>query len=127
MAGSKLARMRQAMFDWTASLRAGPTPATDEPSGSIEIEYVAPTQGPADAGEATVVGAATANISREDMIERLLELNPSVTLEFLEQFPDERLEHYLARLTTARRPRGPEAIWVRRPESSAIVSHVRVR
>jgi hypothetical protein len=43
--------------------------------------------------------------SRSQVISRILELNPTITVSFLASFSDESLGHYLARLNVAQQPR----------------------
>ncbi len=61
-------------------------------------------------------------LTREQVIDRIMEFNRSARAEFLETFDDDRLNHYLDHLVCASSPRGREAVWVRRGESPAIMS-----
>lgn len=61
-------------------------------------------------------------LTREQVIDRIMELNRSARAEFLESFDDNRLNHYLDHLVSAAGPRGRDAVWVRRGESPAIMS-----
>jgi hypothetical protein len=62
-----------------------------------------------------------ADPARGALVEQILALNPTADVRFLSQFGARSLETYLAHLEAARVPRGPDARWVRRPESPAIV------
>jgi len=70
--------------------------------------------------------AARPTLTREQTIERILELNPSASAQFLAQFSDERLMMYLERLGYGAAPRGREARWVHRFETGAVITHERV-
>lgn len=63
-------------------------------------------------------------LTREQVIDRIMEFNRSARAEFLESFDDGRLNHYLDHLVATSVPRGREAIWMRRAESPAIMSRV---
>lgn len=60
-------------------------------------------------------------LSREQMIDRIMTLNPSAGPEFLEEFEDRLLEGYLEHLVASAEPRGRGAVWLRRGDSPAIV------
>lgn len=51
-------------------------------------------------------GPSSSRLSREQLLDRIMTLNPSATSEFLSRFADTDLDEYLARLTTARGARG---------------------
>lgn len=59
--------------------------------------------------------------SRAQMVSRILELNPTTSVSFLNDFSDESLGHYLARLHTLQQPRPAPVGWVRTSETPAIV------
>lgn len=61
-------------------------------------------------------------LTREQLVDRILELNPSATLAFLGEFGEMSLSVYLAHLMAAQEPRGRTATWVRPGDSPAIVS-----
>lgn len=65
-------------------------------------------------------------LSRELVIDEILTLNPSATVDFLNAFSEPRLRLYLTRLRTAQHGRGREARWLRVGDSPAIVSHERM-
>lgn len=64
--------------------------------------------------------------TREQVMDRIMELNPSVKPEFLDRFKDELLRAYLSRLEAIQEPRGRRATWVRRTKSPAIVVRERL-
>lgn len=53
------------------------------------------------------------SLSREQLVDRIIALNPSASVDFLAQFEDHALGDYLEHLNRASRPRGREATWVR--------------
>lgn len=60
-------------------------------------------------------------LRREQLIERIVVINPSASSTFLSSFPEDRLEEYLARLSQSREPRGGGSRWVRQATTPAIV------
>lgn len=59
-------------------------------------------------------------MTRERIVGRILELCPTATTEFLEQFDDDDLHDYLRRLNYSRRPRDSKARWVRDTQDPGI-------
>ena len=59
-------------------------------------------------------------LTREQVVDRIMTLNPTAKPDFLRGFQRGSLSDYLARLDTARSPRGSG--WVRRGNSPAIVT-----
>ena len=66
--------------------------------------------------------ASARRLSHGQVIERILELNPTARTSFLNQFGDDELRSYLDHLTSAARPRGEESRWVRPGDTRAIMS-----
>ena len=64
-------------------------------------------------------------LSGEQVIERILDLNPTASPAFLGQFDTESLRTYLEHLLSARQPRGEASRWVRPSGSRAICSSER--
>lgn len=62
-------------------------------------------------------------LSREQLIDRILMLNPTASPSFLGGFSPNDLTHYLEHLTVAQEPRGREARWVRTNTSPAICKY----
>lgn len=50
--------------------------------------------------------STSSRLTREQLLDRIISLNPSATSEFLERFGDDDLDEYLRRLSRARAPRG---------------------
>jgi len=63
---------------------------------------------------------AECGLSREQLMDRIAELNPSASPEFLARFGLESLGNYFDHLISAQEPRGRMARWVRRGETPAI-------
>jgi hypothetical protein len=53
-----------------------------------------------------------------------MHLNPSAREEFLSRFGQASLAEYLQRLDASKRPRGRDAVWVRRGPTPAIVTRL---
>lgn len=52
-------------------------------------------------------------MNRHQLIEEIRQFNRSVTPEFLRNFDEETLHHYLRRLTMLHGHRGPDTAWIR--------------
>jgi hypothetical protein len=63
-------------------------------------------------------------LTREQVVDRIVNLNPTASTDFLSRFGEGPLSEYLARLDRAKGPRGREARWVRTGSSPAIVVRV---
>jgi len=63
---------------------------------------------------------APGRLSREQVIDHILTINPSAGRQFLEQFESRRLDDYLDRLVASGSPRGREARWTRPGDAPAI-------
>jgi hypothetical protein len=63
-----------------------------------------------------------AALPKSRLVERIIELNPSASPEFLATFPEPALGAYLDHLSLAQEPRGRSAPWIRRGDSPAILS-----
>ncbi len=72
--------------------------------------------------ESLAGASAEARLTREQMVERILDLNKSATPTFLERFEDRPLRNYLDHLVAASSPRGAQSRWIRRGDTPAIVS-----
>ena len=59
--------------------------------------------------------------AREQVIDRIMSLNPTAPLGFLERFGDAGLRDYLDHLIVANAPRGRDSSWIRRNDTPAIV------
>jgi hypothetical protein len=65
--------------------------------------------------------AARPRMSRTQLLERILSMNPSATATFLGRFDDQALAVYLDHLVAAERPRGRDAHWQRPGDSPPIM------
>ncbi|MEL6795356.1 MAG: hypothetical protein AAFO89_00880 [Planctomycetota bacterium] len=59
---------------------------------------------------------------RKSVIGQIIELNPTATANFLNQFNDEQLWLYLSHLVASQAPRGREAVWQRPGDSPAVLA-----
>ncbi len=66
-------------------------------------------------------GADARRLSAGQVIERILELNPTARQSFLSQFGADELRSYLDHLVSASQPRGEASRWVRPGDTSAIM------
>jgi hypothetical protein len=72
--------------------------------------------------EAQAKTSAEPRLTRQQTVERILQINPTATSTFLERFDDRPLRHYLDHLVSASSPRGAESRWMRPGDSPAIVT-----
>jgi len=105
--------MKQSLFDWTGSAKAAQLAAVE--ADIAEAERLARAD---DARTDAVLEPTAAALNREQLIDRILVLNPTASPGFLDAFDEDGLRVYLSRLHHAFTPRGREAVW-RRPEDSA--------
>lgn len=63
----------------------------------------------------------TPALRRDQLVDRIVGLNPTANPSFLLRFPEDRLEEYLNHLQIAAEPRGSR--WVRSASTPAIVWH----
>jgi hypothetical protein len=61
-------------------------------------------------------------LTREQVVSRIIHINPTATAKFLSRFREESLERYLDHLLVASQPRGPQSRWIRPGDSPAIVA-----
>ena len=61
------------------------------------------------------------SMSREQVVDQILSLNPSASSTFLDQFEARELGMYLRHLLSAQEPRGPMARWRRPNDAPAIM------
>jgi hypothetical protein len=64
-------------------------------------------------------------LSRGQLIESILELNPGASLEFLGAFGADELSQYLNHLLWLQQPRTRAAVWVRPGDSPAVLARTR--
>ncbi|QYU69196.1 hypothetical protein J4558_03365 [Leptolyngbya sp. 15MV] len=67
--------------------------------------------------------AEHASLTREQVVDRIIEINPSATVAFLSRFEERPLRAYLDHLIVGKAPRGPASVWIRPGDSPAIVMH----
>jgi len=65
----------------------------------------------------------SARLTREQVVDRIISINPTASVEFLGRFQDGALGHYLDHLIATSAPRGRHARWLRHAETPAIVGH----
>lgn len=53
------------------------------------------------------------NFRRQQLIDQIIAINPSATVDFLAQFEEPALDEYLEHLQASKQPRGRESRWVR--------------
>ncbi len=78
---------------------------------------------PSRLGRADIERPAADSLTRPQILERILELNPSATVEFLGTFCDDAIRAYLDHLSFAQLPRGHRGGW-RRPGDTPAISFV---
>lgn len=86
-------------------LDAPPAPATGAPLGGLPEAASIPTHG---------------RLTREQVVDRIIQINPSATTDFLASFEDLPLRLYLARLAELSGQRGRSARWIRPDGEPAI-------
>lgn len=64
-------------------------------------------------------------LSKGQLIEQILQLNPGATLEFLGDFSVNELSQYLNHLLWLQQPRSGQARWARPGDSPAVVARTR--
>lgn len=65
--------------------------------------------------------ASSVILTRAQVIDRIMSLNPTASPEFLEDFSERQLQVYLDHLVAAQMPRGRMARWVRPGDTPGIV------
>jgi hypothetical protein len=80
---------------------------------------IAGAQGPA--SEPLESSSQPSRLTREQVVDRIIMINPTATAQFLDRFRDESLEKYLDHLVVASGPRGRNSRWLRPGDSPAIV------
>ncbi len=67
--------------------------------------------------------ATNLGLSKTQLIDQIISLNPTATSAFLDAFQESGLRNYLDHLLALQTPRGREATWTRRGDTPAIVVH----
>ncbi len=68
---------------------------------------------------------STSGLSRSAIVEQILEINNTASLEFLSEFSDQDLSNYLNHLLWLQQPRTGQARWVRPGDSPAVMARSR--
>ena len=63
----------------------------------------------------------SSRLTREQVVDRIISINPTATVEFLSRFDEPALGHYLDHLVATSTPRGRHARWERHHETPAIL------
>jgi hypothetical protein len=66
----------------------------------------------------------SSRLTREQVVDRIIAINPTATTEFLEAFNERSLGKYLDHLLAASGPRGRRSVWPRPGDSPAISARV---
>jgi hypothetical protein len=74
------------------------------------------------ASEPLESSSTSSRLTREQVVDRIITINPTATAQFLERFKPESLEKYLDHLVVASGPRGGHSRWMRPGDSPAIVT-----
>jgi|GEM_PF-1163816 len=61
-------------------------------------------------------------LTKARVVERIIEMNPTASEQFLRVFSHRRLMDYMEHLVSASEPRGKHSTWLRRGDSPAIVA-----
>ena len=64
----------------------------------------------------------SSRLTREQVVDRIIAINPSAKADFLGSFDEPALSHYLEHLVATRAPRGRNATWLRQHETPAILT-----
>ncbi|MBX3322809.1 MAG: hypothetical protein KF757_07440 [Phycisphaeraceae bacterium] len=68
---------------------------------------------------------STEGLSRSAIVEQILEINITASLEFLSEFSDQDLSNYLNHLLWLQQPRTGQARWIRPGDSPAVMARSR--
>lgn len=66
--------------------------------------------------------SSSSRLTREQVVDRIIHINPTATAAFLSRFNHESLGKYLDHLVVASGPRGPQSVWRRPGDSPAILA-----
>ncbi|MBY0112250.1 MAG: hypothetical protein K2Y21_05470 [Phycisphaerales bacterium] len=89
------------LFSDEPILRSGGVPADDRPAIAAE-----------DMSALTV----------PQLVEQIIQINKTASAAYLHQFARTELRHYLEHLLNSQRPRGRDAVWVRREAGAGILT-----
>ncbi|HEX8877809.1 MAG TPA: hypothetical protein VF777_13750 [Phycisphaerales bacterium] len=91
-----------------------PSLFTDEPllrTGGAPIE-----------SRVAIAAEDMSSLTVPQLVEQILQINKSASAAYLHQFSRTELCHYLEHLLNSQRPRGRDAVWVRRENSAGILA-----
>ena len=78
------------------------------------------TGAPGRTSEPLECSSSSSRLTREQVVDRIIAINPTATSAFLARFPEDKLEKYLDHLVAASTPRGRHARWMRPGDAPAI-------
>jgi len=64
--------------------------------------------------------SSSSRLTREQVVDRIISINPTATTAFLDRFSEQKLEKYLDHLVAASGPRGGQSRWLRPGDAPAI-------
>ncbi len=102
--------MRQSLFDWHPYARTRRN-ARAQQSADAAVAIEAPALTPERLGD--LLEPTPAALTREQLVDRILVLNPTASVDFLDSFTEDGLRAYFSRLQHAHRPRGRASVWTR--------------
>jgi hypothetical protein len=110
--------MRQSLFDWHPYSRTRRAAKRADVAAMVDAPVVVD---PLDARLADLASStSTAALTREQLMDRILLLNPTAEVGFLVDFSEGELRDYFGRLQHAHKPRGRASIWQRPDGEPAI-------
>ena len=68
--------------------------------------------------------SSSSRLTREQVVDRIIAINPTATTAFLDRFTEDKLEKYLDHLVAASGPRGGHSRWLRPGDAPAITVRV---
>ena len=87
---------------------------------SLESSEPSTTDGAPSTGPRTLSLTSDESLSKEQIVDRIIVINPTATGAFLDQFAEPELRSYLEHLDASQRPRGRDATWSRPPNTPAV-------
>ena len=73
----------------------------------------------------TLAPAPRAPLSRQQVVDQIISINRSATVQYLDQFEQKSLDTYLDHLLSSQQPRGRNSRWDRPGDAPAIMSRRR--
>lgn len=75
-----------------------------------------------DATRSTLAAEDMSALTVPQLVEQILQINKTASAAYLHQFARTELCHYLEHLLNSQRPRGRDAVWVRREPGAGILT-----